>query len=449
MGAKGDVRMISEAGAARALSVEGPVAPINATLRVPGDKSISHRAAMLGGIAEGTTRIRNFLPANDCLATLEVMRGLGVEVEYRGDEVLVHGRGMAGLVEPARPLECGGSGTTMRLMSGLLAGQPFYSVLAGNAQLSRRPMDRVARPLREMGATILGRDGGRLAPLTIQGGNLQAISYRPPVASAQIKSAVMLAGLFALGETTVEEPTPTRDHTERMLRSMGADLAVDGGTVRVSRSHLKAIDVDVPGDISSAAFVLAAASIVPGSRVVVEGVGVNPGRTGFLHALERMGAEVCLHNARESNGEPVADVEVSHRELRGISVSAEDVPGMIDELPLLAVVATQAQGITEVRGAAELRVKETDRIATTAAELTRMGARIEPLPDGFRVHGPTLLHGAQVSSHGDHRLAMSLSIAALAAKGVTTVEDTECADDSFPGFEAALRALIEGGRGGE
>jgi 3-phosphoshikimate 1-carboxyvinyltransferase len=337
----------------------------------------------------------------------------------------------------------------MRLMSGLLAGQPFYSVLAGNAQLSRRPMDRVARPLREMGATILGRDGGRLAPLTIQGGNLQAISYRPPVASAQIKSAVLLAGLFAQGETTVEETTPTRDHTERMLRSMGADLALEGGTVRVSRSQLKAIDVDVPGDISSAAFVLAAAAIVPGSRVVVEGVGVNPGRTGFLHALERMGAEVRLHNTRESNGEPVADIEVLYRELRGISVSAEDVPGMIDELPLLAVVATQARGVTEVRGAAELRVKETDRIATTAAELTRMGARIEPLPDGFRVHGLTPLHGAQVSSHGDHRLAMSLSIAALAATGVTTVEDTECADDSFPGFEAALRALVEGGRAGE
>ncbi|HEY0070642.1 MAG TPA: 3-phosphoshikimate 1-carboxyvinyltransferase [Chloroflexia bacterium] len=441
--------MISEAGRAQSLSVEGPVASFRVRLRVPGDKSISHRAAMLGGIAEGTTRIRNFLPANDCLATLDVMRGLGVEVEYRGDEVLVHGRGMAGLVEPVRPLECGGSGTTMRLMSGLLAGQAFYSVLAGNAQLSRRPMDRVARPLREMGATILGREGGRLAPLSIQGGNLHAISYRPPVASAQIKSAVLLAGLFAQGETAVEEPTPTRNHTERMLIAMGADLDVRDNIVRVRQSRLKAIDVDVPGDISSAAFILAAAAIVPGSRVVVEGVGVNPGRTGFLHALARMGAGVRLHNEHDSNGEPVADVEVSHAGLRGITISDQEVPGMIDELPLLAVVATQAEGTTEVRGAAELRVKETDRIATTAAELTHMGARIEPLPDGFRVHGPTPLSGAQVSSHGDHRLAMSLSIAALVANGITTVEDTECADDSFPGFEAALRTLIEGGRAGE
>ncbi len=441
--------MISEAGRAQVLAVEGPIASFQARLRVPGDKSISHRAAMLGGIAEGLTRIRNFLPANDCLATLDVMRGLGVDVEYRGNEVLVHGRGMHGLVEPVRPLECGGSGTTMRLMSGLLAGQPFYSVLAGNAQLSRRPMDRVARPLREMGATILGREGGRLAPLSILGGNLQAISYRPPVASAQVKSSVLLAGLFAHGETAVEEPTPTRDHTERMLLAMGADMRVEGNIVRVRESHLKAIDVDVPGDISSAAFMLAAAAIVPGSRVVVEGVGVNPGRTGFLRALERMGAVVRLYNEHASNGEPVADVEVSHRELLGISISADEVPGMIDELPMLAVVATQAKCVTEVRGAAELRVKETDRIATTVAELTRMGAHIEPLPDGFRVHGPTPLHGARVSSHGDHRLAMSLSIAALAARGVTTIEDTECVDDSFPGFEAALRTLIQGGLGGE
>lgn len=425
------------------------MSPIQARLRVPGDKSISHRAAMLGGIAEGTTRIRNFLPANDCLATLNVMRGLGVEVEYRSDEVLVHGHGMDGLIEPTRPLECGGSGTTMRLMSGLLAGQRFYSVLAGNAQLSRRPMDRVARPLREMGATILGREGGRLAPLSIQGGNLHAITYRPPVASAQIKSAVLLAGLFASGETAVEEPTPTRDHTERMLRAMGADLTVNGNVVRVRQSRLKAIDVDVPGDISSAAFILAAAAIVPGSRIIVEGVGVNPGRTGFLHALERMGTVVRLHNKHDSSGESVGDVEVSYAGLKGISVSGEDIPGMIDELPLLALVATQAEGITEVRGAAELRVKETDRIATTATELTRMGAHVETLPDGFRVHGPTPLSGARVSSHGDHRLAMSLSIAALVAKGITIVEDTECADDSFPGFGALLRALIAGGPGGE
>lgn len=441
--------MISDTRAAQSFSIDGPVASIDARLRVPGDKSISHRAAMFGAIADGTTRIRNFLPATDCLATLDVVRGLGIEVEYGDAEVLVHGRGLNGLSEPARPLECGGSGTTMRLMSGLLAGQPFYTVLAGNAQLSRRPMDRVARPLREMGATILGRDGGRLAPLSFQGGGLRAISYRSPVASAQVKSAVLLAGLFADGETSVEEPASTRDHTERMLKAMDANLDVDGNVVRIRPSHLKALDIDVPGDISSAAFLLAAAAIVPGSRVVVEGVGMNRGRTGFLDALRSMGAEVRLLNERESNGEPVADVEVSHAELQGISITPDDVPGMIDELPLLAVVATQATGTTEVRGATELRVKETDRIATTAAELSHLGACIEPLPDGFRVEGPTTLRGAHVSSHDDHRLAMSLSIAGLGAEGITIVEDTECVDDSFPGFEAALLALMSGGRAGE
>ncbi len=409
---------------------------------VPGDKSISHRAAMLGAIGDGVTRIRNFLPANDCLATLDVVRGLGIEVEYTSDEVLVHGRGIRGLREPARPLECGGSGTTMRLISGLLAGQPFYSVLLANAQLSRRPMDRVAVPLRAMGATILGREGGMYAPLSVVGGLLTGIRYEMPVASAQVKSAILLAGLFAQGKTAIVEPAPSRDHTERMLLAMGAQIAVEGNVVSVELvNHLSALDIRVPGDISSAAFLMAAAAIVPGSRIVVPGVGLNPGRVGVINVLRRMGAALRLHNERLDNGEPVADIEIEYSPLKGTQISPEEVPGLIDELPILAVIATQAEGATEVSGAAELRVKETDRIATTVGELRLLGANIEALPDGFIVEGPTRLKGAAVSSHGDHRLAMSLAIAALAADGETTVDDTACIADSFPGFEQTLSAL--------
>jgi 3-phosphoshikimate 1-carboxyvinyltransferase len=371
-----------------------------------------------------------------------VVRGLGIEVEYSSDEVLVHGRGIRGLREPSRPLECGGSGTTMRLIAGLLAGQPVYCVLSANAQLSRRPMDRVAVPLRAMGATILGREGGRYAPLSIVGGSLNGIRYEMPVASAQVKSAILLAGLFAEGKTAIIEPAPSRDHTERMLLAMGAQLAVEGSVVSVEPAgHLSALDIRVPGDISSAAFLMAAAAIVPGSRIVVPGVGLNPGRVGVINVLKRMGAELRLHNERLDNGEPVADIEMEHSPLKGTQISPEEVPGLIDELPILAVIATQAEGVTEVRGAAELRVKETDRIATTVSELRLLGANVEALPDGFIVEGPVRLNGATVSSHGDHRLAMSLAIAALASDGETIVDDTACIADSFPGFERTLAAL--------
>jgi len=424
------------------MTLRNATSGLRGTVTVPGDKSISHRAAIFGAIAEGTTRIRNFLPANDCLATLDVVRGLGIDIEYGSEEVLVHGRGMHGLHEPTRPLECGGSGTTMRLMSGLLAGQPFYSVLASNAQLARRPMDRVAVPLRAMGATILGRESGRFAPLSIVGTPLKGINYQMPVASAQVKSAILLAGLFAEGETSVVEPAPSRDHTERMLGAMGAPLDVEGNVVSVARAaRLSALDIQVPGDISSAAFLMAAAAIVPGSRITIPGVGLNPGRVGIVNVLTRMGAALRLHNERLDNGEPVADIEIEYRPLRGTQISPEEVPGLIDELRVLAVIATQAEGVTEVRGAAELRVKETDRIATTVSELRRLGADIEALPDGFVVHGPVRLKGAEVSSHGDHRLAMSLAVAALAADGESTIEETACIADSFPGFEQALASL--------
>jgi len=412
-------------------------------IKVPGDKSISHRALLLGAIAEGTTRIRNFLPAADCLATLACVRALGVEVERLSEtELIVYGRGLHGLMEPKDVLDCAGSGTTMRLLAGILAGQPFYSVLTGNEQLRRRPMARISEPLRRMGATVLGRDDGRLPPLTILGGNLHGIEYRLPIASAQVKSAILLAGLYADGPTVIHEPGPARDHTERMLAAMGAHIEVQSSKFRVQSSRLSSLDIVVPGDISSAAYFIAAACLVPGSEVAIEGVGVNPTRTGFLDALNGMGADIRVENQREVSGEPVADLVVRAGGVRGVEVRGDQVPRMIDEFPILAVVATQAEGKTVVRDAAELRVKETDRIANIAAELRKLGARIEERLDGFVVEGPTPLVGTQVNSHGDHRLAMSLAIAGLAAEGETTIEGAECIVDSFPGFEETLRALM-------
>lgn len=429
-----------------ALRIFGPQRPLSGEVAVPGDKSISHRALMLGALGDGTTRISHFLAANDCIATLGAIGALGVEVERTPQgTVLVHGRGLYGLAEPSQPVYCGGSGSTMRLLAGLLAGQPFYSVLTANAQLSRRPMDRVAVPLHAMGATVLGRSGGKFAPLSISGGNLHAVIYRMPVASAQVKSAILLAGLFADGATTVEEEFPTRDHTERLLGAMGAKIETLPGSISIEPpTQLRPLDICVPGDISSAAFLMFAASIVPSSRIILPGVGVNPTRTGVIKALLRMGGRVVLHDERLENGEPVADIEVSYNALEAVEIGRGDVPGIIDELPVLAVAATQAAGVTEVRGAAELRVKETDRIATTVAELTRLGAHIEGLPDGFRVVGQKRLQGAVVSSHGDHRLAMALAVAGLVAEGETIVEDAECIGDSFPGFAGILGALMAG-----
>ncbi len=439
--------MITVSPVADLLTVNSPAHSLVGEVEVPGDKSITHRALMLGAIANGTTRITNALLATDCMTTLEMVRALGIEVEQlTSGEIQVHGKGINGLREPGRPLECGGSGTTIRLMSGILAGQPFYSVLASNAQLGKRPMDRIVIPLRRMGATVLGRQGGKFTPLTIQGGNLKAITYRPPVASAQVKSAVLLAGLFANGITTVEEKLPTRDHTERMLSAMGAQILRSDTRISITpRPILTPLKIRIPGDMSSAAFLLVAASIVPGSRLLLRGIGINPGRTGILTALQSMGANLSLEKTKIENGEPVADLQISYNSLQGITISPEEVPGLIDELPVLAVAATQANGVTEVRGAAELRVKETDRIGTTVSELRRMGANIEALPDGFRIKGPTPLHGANVSSHGDHRLAMALTVAALVAEGETMIEGIECTRDSFPGFENTLAQLLGAG----
>ena len=418
---------------------------LKGVFRVPGDKSISHRALMLGTISRGRADIQGFLPAADCLATLRCLRGLGVQVDKLSDtHLVVHGRGLQGLAEPEDVLDCGGSGTTMRLLAGILAGRPFCSVLTGNAQLRQRPMSRISEPLRRMGAAIYGRDNGRLPPLFVRGGHLKGIDYTLPVASAQVKSAILLAGLQASSPTTIREPGPARDHTERMLKARGAAITSDGnGVISLTPGQdLAAVNALVPGDISSAAFFIVAACLIPHSEIVLQDIGVNPTRTGILDVLHEMGADITLANQREIGGEPVADILVKSSALLGTEIGGATIPRLIDELPLLALAATQAEGATTIRDAAELRVKETNRIDTTAEELIKLGGKIEIQPDGFVIEGPTSLQGNHVDSHGDHRLAMTLTIAGLLTRGTTTVHDTACIADSFPNFERILRASM-------
>jgi 3-phosphoshikimate 1-carboxyvinyltransferase len=442
-----------------------PGGPLRGRGRVPGDKSISHRALLLGALAGGASRISGFLPSGDCLATLACLRALGVHVETHDETTLtVRGRGLRGLQAPGAPLNCARSGTTMRLLAGILAGQSFDCTLTGDPQLLRRPMRRITEPLRRMGAGIEATDGH--APLAIHGRRLHGYDHTLAVASAQVKSALLLAGLYADGPTTVRQLGPARDHTERMLAAMGAAIQVSGldvtldpspalrqaqgGLLRqasmVSLSNhqdaaLSPFALHIPGDLSSAAFPLVAAALLPGSEVTVEGVGVNPTRTGLLDVLRAMGAGVAVEGEREQGGEPVADVTMRASGLAGVEVSGHTVVRMIDEFPVLAVAATQAHGTTVVRDAAELRVKETDRIATAVAELRMLGARIEPRPDGFIVEGPTPLRGSVVDSHGDHRLAMALAVAGLVAEGEVMIENAECVADSFPGFVGLMRSL--------
>ncbi len=418
--------------------------PLTGQCSVPGDKSISHRAIMFGSIAEGQTTVRNFLDGHDCRATVGVMRDLGVQVDVLNPtELVVHGRGIDGLQEPNSVLDCANSGTTMRLMTGLLAGQKFATFLNGTAQIRRRPMGRVVNPLKGMGADIMGRQNGNYAPLGIRPAQLRGVEYDMPVASAQVKSCVLLAGLYARGLTIVREPGPTRDHTERLLRAMGAPIEVIGHTVHTERPSgtLHGLEVMVPGDISSAAFLLVAGAVIPDSRIMIANVGVNRTRTGIVDALQEMGANIIFHNEREQAGEPVADLEVRYSDLRACTFGGPGIVTMIDELMVLAVAATQAKGRTVVRDASELRVKETDRIASTVTELRKMGAKIEPTADGFIIDGPTELKGAPVESQGDHRLAMAMTVAGLIAKGETTIYGAEVTADSFPGFEVTLQAL--------
>ncbi len=423
-----------------------PANAIRGEITVPGDKSISHRSIMLGSLAGGTTRITNFLRGEDNFSTMGAFRAMGVPIEDDGQVVTVHGVGLHGLQEPGDLLDCGNSGTTIRLMTGLLSGQSFFSVLTGDQYLRKRPMKRVTEPLRRMGAQIAGRGNGTLAPLAITGSALSGIHYDSPIASAQVKSSLMLAGLYADGETSITEPTLSRDHSERMFRYFGANLTTSGLTVTLQGGQeLQGREINVPGDISSAAFFLVAALIVPGSELLIRNVGVNPTRTGVLDILQTMGGDIVLQNQREVSGEPVADLLVRSSRLKGIEIGGDVVPRAIDEFPVICVAAALAEGTTTLRDAKELRVKETDRIAAIAAGLRTVGSgQIVETDDGMVIEGIDKLLGGMVQSFGDHRIAMALSVAALACRSQVVVDDVACVATSFPGFfellnKAALR----------
>lgn len=418
---------------------------VQGQIRVPGDKSISHRALMLGAIAEGETQIQGLLLGEDPRSTAACFRAMGATIsELNEDQVMVQGIGLGQLQEPLDVLDCGNSGTTIRLMLGLLASHPhrFFAV-TGDASLRSRPMKRVIQPLQQMGAEIWSRGGG-FAPLAVQGQMLNPIHYESPIASAQVKSCILLAGLMVDGSVTVREPALSRDHSERMLKAFGANVIVDpeacSATV-MGPARLTGQTVIVPGDISSAAFWLVAAAIVPNSELLIENVGVNPTRTGILEALAAMGADVQLENQRLVAGEPVADLRVRSSALQACAIAGDLIPRLIDEIPILAVAATQAKGTTIIRDAAELRVKESDRLAVMAAQLNRMGAKVTELPDGLEITGGTPLTGTEVDSHTDHRIAMSLAIAALVAAGPTVIQRAEAAAISYPNFTPTLRQV--------
>jgi 3-phosphoshikimate 1-carboxyvinyltransferase len=419
-----------------------PAKTLRGEIAVPGDKSVSHRSIMLGSIARGETTVRGFLRGEDNMATLNAFRAMGVTVADDGETLRIQGKGLHGLAEPSDILDCGNSGTSMRLMTGLLAGQRFFSVLTGDQYLRKRPMKRVIEPLGRMGASIFGRDGGDKAPLAIVGRELAGTDYRSQVASAQVKSALMLAGLYASGATTVVEPHLSRDHSERMFRYFGADLDYAGTAVTVRGGReLDGREIVVPGDISSAAFFIVAALIVPGAELLIRGVGVNPTRTGILDILIAMGGSIELLDQRELSGEPVADLLVRHSRLTGIEVGGEVVPRAIDEFPVISVAAALAEGRTVLRDARELRVKETDRIAAMATNLRRAGATVTETEDGMEITGVEKLQGCAAESFGDHRIAMSMLIAGLAASGSVTVDDTDCIATSFPTFLSLLEKV--------
>ena len=407
---------------------------ISGTFTVPGDKSISHRSVMLGALAQGTTEVDGFLIGEDCLSTIRCFRALGVDIKLEGTNLTVHGTGK--FSSPSEALDVGNSGTTLRLMAGILAGQPFTCTITGDASIQKRPMKRVVSPLSLMGAKI----SGDYAPVIIEAAQLKGIRYTMPIASAQVKSAILLASLYAEGETIIEEPIPSRDHTEIMLGFFGADITKKGNTIIMRGPHeLTAKSISVPGDISSAAFLMAAAAILPGSHITIENVGVNPTRTGIIHVLMRMGADIRLRNERARCGELVADIEIRCAPLRGATISGAEIPTLIDEVPIIAAAALFAEGETVIKDASELRVKEVDRIQVVADEYNKFfpGEKEKPIApqnDGMIIRGGAAVYGAEVDSHGDHRMAMSLSVFALAAQGDSIVHGVECADISFPGF---------------
>ena len=407
------------------------------------DKSISHRAVIFSSLSHGTSVIKNFLRAEDPLSTLNAFRALGVDIDDSGEDIIIRGKGIHGLKEPDNVIDCGNSGTTIRMLSGVLAGNPFFSVLSGDTSLRSRPMGRVITPLSLMGAEILGRADNKYPPLAIKGRPLQAMHYILPVASAQVKSAIILAGLYAAGETEITEPAKSRDHTERMLPSFGAEIATNGLHITIKGSaELQGREIYVPGDFSSAAFFIVGALLIRDSDLTIRGVGINPTRTGLLNALKKMGADIEVRNIREVSGEPVADIHCSGGgELNAVTITEEDIPSLIDEFPVLCVAATQANGVTSIRGAKELRVKESDRIKSMATELGKMGAEIEEFEDGLSIRGKGVLKGGDIESYGDHRIAMAMSIAALIAEGTTTIRGISSVNISFPGFFDIVRRL--------
>lgn len=418
--------------------------PLTGELTVPGDKSISHRAVMLGALAEGDTEITHFLNGADCLSTIDCFRRLGISIEKDSRRILVHGRGLHGLSAPSSVLDCGNSGTTTRLISGILAGQTFSSHLTGDASIQKRPMGRIISPLRSMGASIESLRGNGCAPLRIEGRSLQGIHYDSPVASAQVKSCVLLAGLYANAVTSVTEPALSRNHTELMLRYFGGQVTAEGKTASVSpEPKLRGGKVEVPGDISSAAYFLAAALLVPGSEVLLKHVGVNPTRDGILRVIRSMGGDVQLLNKTVSGGEPAADLLIRYGSLHGTDIGGDLIPTLIDELPILAVLAAFADGTTTIRDAGELRVKESDRLSILVESLTAMGADVTGTEDGMIIRGGRSLHGAVIDSHLDHRIAMSFAVGALAADGETDILHADCVRISYPDFYRDLEQLLQ------
>src|SRR5690625_2633589 len=417
--------------------------PIAGDVEVPGDKSISHRAVMLGAMAKGTTKVTNFLNGEDCLHTISAFRALGVSIEQKGTDLTIESNGLSTLQEPKLPLYFGNSGTTARLMLGLLAGLPFQTVIYGDPFLTERPMTRVLTPIRKMGAMIEGRQDGRLLPLSIKGQQLSGINYTLPVKSAQVKSAILLAGLLADGKTTVIEKTKTRDHTENMLDAFGADIVVSGNEVTISNKQtLQALDVHVPGDISSAAFLLVAAAIVPGSELTLQNVGLNETRSGIIDVLMNMGGNIQISNKKVHSGEQSGDITITYTKLSGTTISGDIIPRLIDELPIIALLATQAEGTTTITDAEELRVKETDRIDAVVDVLSTLGAQIQPTEDGMIIKGKTSLTGGEISSYNDHRIAMMGAVASLIASDQVILDDDTSIAVSYPNFFQDLQQII-------
>ena len=411
---------------------------------IPGYKSISHRAVMFGSLAEGTTEVTNFLQGADCLSTISCFRKLGIEIENTSQRILIHGKGLHGLTEPSDTLDTGNSGTTTRLISGILAGQRFTTILNGDASIQTRPMKRIITPLSMMGADITSLKGNDCAPLRICGGQLHGIAYKSPVASAQVKSCVLLAGLYADAPTSVTEPVLSRNHTELMLAGFGAHVASSGTTATIEpEPDLNGMKIEVPGDISSAAYFLAAGLMIPNSEILIKNVGINPTRDGILRVAKEMGGDITILNEKTSGGEPTCDLLVRSSSLKGVTIGGKIIPTLIDEIPMIAVMACFAEGITTIKDAQELKVKESNRIDTVVTNLKAMGAHIEATDDGMIIEGGYPLHGAVIDSHLDHRIAMSFAIGALGADGETRIEGAECVKISYPEFYQTLEKLIQ------